>query len=1111
MARMARLKKILLAVKKTFRTLKSAARALTLAVAMFLAASVAASSEDNPPADSAGVSPGASARFSEPMEPSAATSTVQTIQLPGEDSAKNDKPQMELDINGFRYLKFRGYESSGNSEEFQSREGLINFGERIEQGTNLTIDAKMGDGFTLEGKFDEMPSQDRHMMFRLERGDYGATFGDFTADLKGGAFSPLSKSIEGFQIDYNTDRDSVTAVTSRAKSSTKSVVVTGRNIKGPYDLNARDLVPDKIEVRLNEIVLSPDEYVLDAFLGEITFNRILGPNDIATISFEQKLPGSLTEGAIVGFSAERKSANGKFVYGFTRLEQQANRESRRLTESVSSEVPVVNGRYLEVGKGYIVHWDSVRGSETIVKNGVETLEPNVHYNWQGELQAHEIDILFAQGRFLLRDEPLPTDTFAVSYSYYPLQTSLREALKEELSLDITGTIGYPARSYIYSGSENIYICSDAELSICPTLLVRGDDYTVDERLNRVVFTTPRNSPNERVRIDYRYYPDASAFQSEYDHTMNDFRLAYKDDGLSLEYERAMSEADVSSRPIPSLNEIILSPPAADIECFRPDMNRQCTFPTANKNIVAGTMVVYFNDRISQEGVLKNYADYTVDTERGEITIKILIPAGTTIIADYQHNPDMEDGLKTGTRDRLAARFDKGATAAMFSLDTGDTFFTPIGGAPNMETKRLSYGVSQRVSDNIQLSADWMNTFTALDILDTHSRKNSSSKYSLSMSSKMFSQLRVDFDQRKLTDDYSPSRVDNQEDKITASLAMPAPYLKNADISAGYSTADFNDNAPDGSDTGTVSMRLGFNWRSSETLSFNAELASNDVDTDGPQAQFTSGNRSRKLGLKWDPIPLISIGADIDSQTTTDSRDTVADREIQRSSLSISSRQFGRVKNIQIRLMQNDSPSVSGPSSGAKSLMVSSGIIITDALSYNPSFSRSDSYSGETSSSKNTTSRHEFDFSPAEKPYRARFSIKNSVADSNNSSGASSTESDNWNLTLDYVPSQVWSYSVSYQMDTYSATSSEGYDTSVFQARAARKPNPTLNQWLQWRLQSRTGSSGESYNSLDFGMEKELTKIMSFKLTYRMSDFESERDLLRGYSGHVLESVLQANF
>jgi len=1108
---MARLKKILLAVEKTFLTFKSAARALTLAVTMFLAASGVAASEENLSADSAGVSRDASARLSEPTEPSAATSTVQTLQLPGADSAKSDKPQMELDINGFRYLKFRGYESSGNSEEFQSREGLINFGERIEQGTNLTIDAKMGDDFTLEGKFDEMPSQDRHMMFRLERGDYGATFGDFTADLKGGAFSPLSKSIEGFQIDYNTDRDSVTAVTSRAKSSTKSVVVTGRNIKGPYDLNARDLVPDKIEVRLNEIVLSPDEYVLDAFLGEITFNRILGPNDIATISFEQKLPGSLTEGAIVGFSAERKSKNGKFVYGLTRLEQKANRESRRLTESVASEVPVVNGRYLEVGKGYIVHWDSVRGSETIVKNGVETLEPNVHYNWQGELQAHEIDVLFAQGRFLLRDEPLPTDTFAVSYSYYPLQTSLREALKEELSLDITGTIGYPARSYIYSGSENIYICSDAELSICPTLLVRGDDYAVDERLNRVVFTTPRNSPNERVRIDYRYYPDASAFQSEYDHTMNDFRLAYKDEGLSVEYERAMSEADVSSRPIPSLNEIILSPPAADIECFRPDMTKQCTFPTANKNIVAGTMVVYFNDRISQEGVLKNYTDYTVDGERGEITIRILIPAGTTIIADYQHNPDMEDGLKTGTRDRLAARFDKGATAAMFSLDTGDTFFTPIGGAPNMETKRFSYGVSQRVSDNIQLSADWMNTFTALDILDTHSRKNRSSKYSLSMFSKLFTQFRVDLDRRKLTDDYSPSRVDNQEDKITASLAMPAPYLKNADISAGYSTSDFNDNAPDGSDTGTVSMRLGFNWRSSETLSFNAELASNDVDTDGPQAQFASGNRSRKLGLKWDPIPLISIGADIDSQTTTDSRDTVADREIQRSSLSISSRQFGRVKNIQIRLMQNDSPSVSGPSSGAKSLMVSSGVIITDALSYNPSFSRSDSYSGETSSSKNTTSRHELDFSPAEKPYRARFSIKNSVADSNNSSGASSTESDNWNLTLDYVPSQVWSYSVSYQMDTYSATSSEGYDTSVFQARAARKPNPTLNQWLQWRLQSRTGSSGEAYSSLDFGMEKELTKIMSFKLTYRMSDFESESDLLRGYSGHVLESVLQANF
>ncbi|HOX29218.1 MAG TPA: hypothetical protein PLQ76_08710, partial [bacterium] len=50
----------------------------------------------------------------------------------------NKEAKNKVTIKGTRYLKYRNYGASGNSSEFEQREGLSQQGGRIEQGTDMT-------------------------------------------------------------------------------------------------------------------------------------------------------------------------------------------------------------------------------------------------------------------------------------------------------------------------------------------------------------------------------------------------------------------------------------------------------------------------------------------------------------------------------------------------------------------------------------------------------------------------------------------------------------------------------------------------------------------------------------------------------------------------------------------------------------------------------------------------------------------------------------------------------------------------------------------------------------------------------------------------------------
>ncbi len=1047
-----------------------------------------------------------------PSEQPAASATEQKKDQP--EKAADKKTKVEL--SGYRYLKYRAYESSGDSQEFLSREGLRNAGERIEQGTDLTVTASLGDDMKVTGKFYEMPREDRDMTFDILRGHYGLTYGNVSVSLDGGEFAGVSKNADGIGLTYEDSRTDVTALMSKSKSQSGVVSFMGRNIKGPYDLNARDIVAGSVSVTVNDEAAPASDYVLDVFQGTITFNRILSPVDKVTISYEKKLTGGFNAGGLTGIAANRKSANGKFAYGLTHVVQQANRQARKLTESVSLETPALiidGGNYfLQVQNRFVVRSDATNGTETIIKNNNETLQPNIDYNWlaQPGIGSHDIERFYAQGRFLLRTPPDPADTFTVSYSYYPENTSIQETIREPLALDETGSRGFPEKFTIYSGSENIYVCSDIDLNICPILLSPGTDYVVQERLNRIDFLIPRNGADEYIRADYWSYPDIGSLETDYDHVVNDIRLKYQPNSdITIEYEMATSLADVSSRPITVTSQTV-KVIEADLDCRLPSNAKDCVFPLGKPDVVANTVVLYLNDTVSQESVLKRGSDYTVDSVRGEIAPAVFLPAGTTIIADYQFNPESPDELSRGYKQRIAGAWKRGGTDFKFSLNSGDTYYTPIGGASDFEVGKLAMSLSRKIGDTLTFSVDRLNVDTALDLADSNRRSSAQTRFSLSGSLGFVSNFNLGYQTRETTDDHSPSQTDDSDDKLNLTMAMPVPWLKNADMTLGYQTGEYSNNVTGAGNT-NQSNTIGINYKPTSKLALTTMFVVNKLDSESDTLTFSSMNRSRKIGVKWTPSTMLTLTADLDTQQTSDSRPTVADREINSSRLMLSTAPFGNVKSVVISYSQQDTPSATGPSTGSKTTTFTTGYLINKALTFTPAFAFTDSYSGDTSSTSSQTQNYKLDFRPPGKTYHAAIMRNQTTSDVTSASGTNSSENSGWNLALGYDPSKFWNYSVNLKMDSTSSGSTSDFETFSFSGRAMNKPKEGRARWLNLQHTSRSGSIGDTSRILELGSESKLSELISMNFSYKMSQHSSSSKEDSNYTGHILETTLKANF
>ena len=1031
---------------------------------------------------------------------------VTPLQTP-EQAEKQKK--VDVEVQGYRYIRFREYSSSGSQARFESTQGLFSRGATIEQGTDLSLVATMGDSLTLSGNFYEMPRQDREMDFELKTGLYSLKFGDLVVSFKGGTFSPFSKKITGVEMGYATDKTYMQLISSKAKSQTHTETFTGRNIKGPYDLGANDLVPDKFEVRLNNETLPRSDYILDAFLGEITFYKIIGPNDTVTVTYEQRLRGSLDAGNLMGLAGGYKT--DRWTVGVSHLTQEANTEAQSVQTAVSDETAVFSlaDSSLTVANEFIVR-TRYTGSETIQKvtsSTTETLEPGVDYNTG--LSIGEKMVNYRNGRFILAD-PDPSATYLVSYAYYPQNGNIMQQQIKEAILPVAGLYTF-SKQTIYYGSEEIRVCVDASLDSCTITLIRGTDYEIDENLNRLTLHNYQSEPY--LRIDYWYYPIVDIESTAFDHSVDDIIMDYQfSDAVSLKAEFAMSQSDVSNKPIQALNEN-LGTVTGELNCETGFVSAACTFELDHRNVVQNSVVVYYNDRLVSSNILSQYSHYVVDTVQGTVEIKITIPAGTTILADYQYLSEREPGVETGEIWQVGGNYAGEKTKLALALKGADTFFTPVGGENNMEVSRFNWNLSHTFSPAMSFSARGLSVDNALDLEQSHTNSSEQAQYDFNWKGAGGVNLSLGYTTRANTDDFDPHQTDTSQTGYNIAGGAPMPFLKNASFNFGHAKDKLTNNIEGGSSNQTKQNNFGLTWAPMQQLSMTGSMNTSTLDTESPSENYSSQNRSRSLAMTYMPVPLITFGAKIDRQATSDSRPDTEPTIINQTMIRFDTRPFWKVNFLGIVHTKNDRPSINSPSSHSETTTYNSSLAITRALAFSPSYNTTTSVFGSDSENKNENTIYKIEYRPPGRPYYINVGTEKGKRSSISSTVNTQSDITRNNIEFGYNPSTIWSFSARFEAEDNKSSLGEGSNSTVdtLNMRLKYAPSGEKSHWLTYSQNALGGLQNYTQSTLEFGLDYRLTEMFSWDLIYRLSDNNDSKYPDNSYSGQLIESSLRIEF
>jgi hypothetical protein len=898
--------------------------------------------------------------------------------------------------------------------------------------------------------------------------------------------------------------------TSQSKSQTHTETFTGRNIKGPYDLGANDLIPDRVSVKLNENVLGSGEYILDAFQGEITFYEILTSSDVVTVTYEQRLRGSLDAGNLMGLATGYDA--GAYRLGVSHLVQSANREAQSIKKIVADEIvsPDAAG-ILEVAHDFIARTQD-SGSETIVKSigGLETvLESGVDYN---AVDFSEKMHLYAQGKFKLKEPFDALATYKISYAYYPADLVQRQENEYISHLNAVYTL---QQQTIYSGSETVHQCTDQTCAVYTGLeLNRGTDYTIEENQNRIILYN-YIAPDDHLAIEYNYYPLISGVEStQFDHTVDDVSVEYDiSEAIKLKAEFAQSQADVSNKPIQQLNETV-AVVGNDLACANTSLNANCTFRLNNPGLVANSAVVYFNDRVTQENILTAFSDYVIDTDQGTVGIRKDIPAGTVIIADYRYYPDRPEGLETGNIWQVDGAFRGEATQFALTLKGADTTFAPVGGEANLETSRMDWNLTHKFGPNLQFGVKGLSVDNAADLDQTHTSTQQQYAYDVDWTlPDQQIKMSAAYATRDQNDDYAPHQTNSSEKALKFKLGAPVPFLKKATFDFGFTRQSVDDFIEGAASTKNSRRSMGLAWKPSEKLSLNSSFTESEISSSGGAAEaFTSTTKANALTATWLPAPLITIGAKVDKQAKSDSRPGTPASTINNTMIRLDTKPFGRVQYIGIVLTKNDRPSVNTPSSSSESSSYNTSIIITRAINFTPGYTTTSSAYGSSSVNENSNTVYKLEYRPPARPYHAVFSTEKGERSTRSTTTNSSFNTERRKIEIGYDPNPVWAFDTSLENENEdSTTGAPGKTLDKLNMQLRFKPASGRSHWVLFNRNNYSGSQNYTRSTLELGLDYKLTELFNWDLMYRMSDYSDNARPELSYNGYLLESSLRMEF
>lgn len=1054
------------------------------------------------------------------------------------DDEKRKRFKELIKIKGYWYTKMREYSASGNQHRFESTAGLTTYGNKVEQGTSLSVLFRLGKRLSLDGDVYDMPYQERQMRFGATTGHLRATMGDFVATLQGGAFANFSKKITGAMFEYKTNRSHLTFLSSEPKSVTRSESFRGRNIRGPYDLKGVELIPERVKVRMNGEAMSPDQYILEPFQGDITFAEIITPDDLIEVTYEQTFQVSLDTGSITGIGGGRKSKNGKWAWQFAQLKQEAASSVTTGIEPVPAETPTVttvpnaDGQYIlklaEIGetagkRKLLVRFgnDPFNTTESITKNGAALDYPD-DYNVPGNADAATYltrgrDLEYrTRGEFVLKDPPVAGDSFSVSYSYYP-SSSIQCYQDEPIPVDVDGTAHFANRT-VYYGTERLVSCTgnDPLTLTCQNVPLNRHDtldgYEIDENTNTIYLHGPAANNITYLKAEYYCtYPASLPSGSIYDKSVTSFTVNYTPSAaLTVKTDYAVSEADVSAKPISVYGKVLITV-AANIACPSAIDPDPCAISLRDTDITPDTERIYFNDVTSADNMQTRHTDYTIDYDTGTLNFTTDIPAGTVIIADYSRQPP-ELGIRDGHIFRVDSSYKKRRLKLNYKTQRADTFFTNIGGESNLEVENDQLAGACALSDRLNFRFDLFKQRNALDTLGANHQTNRKSRYQIRYSSPRIKNFSYFTYKRKVNDDYPVSRTDFTETSNGFAVGLAAPFIKNLNLTYDRQKSERSDDAPlsTSPDSDTLQQGLGLTYKLGK-LDATAKFGTNRrTSTDYAGAPYSITTDTSNVNLRYD-FNLFRTSTSLDKQQTTDTRPGGEGSSVQSTRVSLETRPFWRVQSLRVNHSRQDRPAVNTPTTSTTSTSCAAPIRISPDLQLTTSYVVTRNSVGGSSNSRSTNTSHTLEYRPPGRPYHVIYTTSRSNTTSTSAGSSSTTSSSRNQINAGYTPGGPWAHSASLQSETTSSGSVGSYKSSILTFVSRYSPSERKKYSLQYNQTRRSGTIAERFTTYNFGLDYIISKLLSWKFNWKRNRYNNTKNPSQNFTGDLMETELRATF
>lgn len=1085
-----------------------------------------------------------SGKAAEEIEPaSVSASASSAIKIDRSMQERMREKKLKVELRGYRYLKYRTYGSSGDSTSFLSRNGLITYGSRIEQGTDLDVKASLRDRYALEGHFFELPNQERTIMFGLAVGDhYKLKMGDFTSTFRSGSLSGINKSVTGAQISYDTAKTGIDLIMSQSKSNTKTVTFNGNNTHGPYNLQAVEVVPGSEQVLLNGQTLSKDLYTIDYYLGLISFCTTEAPPSCRTITssddvqviYEQKLLLSLSAGDLMGFSAAYKFGQaGDNRVGAAFMKQQANR-SATLVKKQNIFVPEAANFSAD---GFTLTLPPVPSNSRVAPlvllekpfdafGSVQRSGRLLTYGQDYVIDTSQTDenTGYAYGRLRFTTPALtPVDISSIVVNYNAYDGSLAQQFDECL-LRNSGddTRMFLQHQTVYSGAETVQQCFDTPDNVscrdqCDTrglpALTRGRDYVVDEISNSILCGPDlSNCPNQQLRrqwkITYVTVPEAAQQSSQYDHTVVNAFSNLKAGPLNFQLEWARSQADVSNTPIQVLKEpVVIATGTLVCGSSAGAGLNPCVFSLRNTRVVPDSLQVTpsFSDT-----PLRQYSEFRIDGDTGRLALfNITLATGTVVYANYQFNPAFQAGVVPGVARRIKMNTNLKNVSVDLRRDDTDTLFTPIGGNNTLETGRTQIHLGTVLPGNVTVGTGWSKFETAQDILGMFKTQNRQRTLNLSYGGDKGNALTLALQKDQAADNRDPSITNTSRSSRQFGLDFQPKRIKNLKFGLQNTDVNFTDNTGISDSTREAQRRFNMQYKPTDNLDFSGSLEQGTIRSDGPGGSSTVKTATRIITANYVPVDVVTLTADINTQRTSDSRPAAGSSSVDTSTVRLTTAPIGRMRSFQLTLTRTDTPSQLTLGSKSQTNTIAATFMLRPDMTLSPNIVNSSNHVGDNSTKSNDRTLT-LDYRPQKKRYAVTFSTNRGQTRSTSPQSSQSSSTRRYTLDLGYKFSERTE--LIYHLDrsrTPGETSSFGtnIDTWTLKHRVAKK----LESSLAYGVTRQTGSTSTSERQLTFASDYLVSKILTWNTEYKSNKFTSSQSQQQSNSGHILTSELRLEF